>query len=111
MSRLALRQGIDMDGDEEVGLVLVGDLCPSVEFHEGIGLTGIDDLHVRAVLLYHLPECEGIPQGQVLLLDLAITNGTRVTTTMTGIYHAREVILPSHDTNRPKQSYTYYYIP
>ena len=111
MSLLALRKGIDMDGDKQISLVLVGNFRTTVQLHTGIRLAGVNHLHVRAVLFYQSTKGQGKLQCQVFFLDLAITNGTRVTTTMTGIYHEREVILRSHDTNRPKQSYTYYYIP
>ena len=92
---LTLRQGVDMDGDEEVGLVLVGDLRPTVEFHEGIGLAGIDDLHVRTILLDHLSEGQGIPQRQVLFLHLTLTDGTRIKAAMSGIDHQCEGLIGS----------------
>ena len=84
-----------MDGDEEVGLVLVGDLRPTVEFHEGIGLAGIDDLHVRTILLDHLSEGQGIPQRQVLFLHLTLTDGTRIKAAMSGIDHQCEGLIGS----------------
>ena len=84
-----------MDGDEEIGLVLVGNLCPSVEFHEGIGLTGIDDLHVGTVLLDHLSEGQGIPQRQILLFHLTLTDGTCVKAAMSGIDHQCEGLIGS----------------
>ena len=82
-----------MDGDKEVGLVLVSNLCPSVEFHEGIGLTGIDNLHVGTILLDHLSESQGIPQRQVFLLHLTLADGTRVEAAMSGINHQCEGLI------------------
>ena len=84
-----------MDGDEEVGLVLVGNLRPSVEFHEGIGLTGIDDLHVGTVLFDHLSEGQGISQCQCLLLHLTLADGTGVKAAMSGIDHQCESLIGS----------------
>ena len=84
-----LRQGVDMHGDKQVGLVLVGDLRTAVEFHELIRLAGIDHLHVGAVALHHLSEGEGELQRQVLLQR----DGTLrpcVTTAVPGIDHQRK---------------------
>ena len=90
MSYFPLRQGVDMDGDKQVGLILIGDLCATVEFDKGVGLTGIDYLHAGTVLFYHTSEGQGILQCQVLLLHLTLTDGTRVTAAMSGIDHQRE---------------------
>ena len=84
-----------MDGDEEVGLILVGNLCPSIKFHEGIGLTGIDDLHVRTILLDHISEGQSIPQRQVLFLHLTLADSTRIKAAMSGINHQRESLIGS----------------
>ena len=62
-----LRQGVDMQGDKEVGLVAVGNLGTLIEFHKDIGLTGIDHPYIRAVALHHASEGQGKLQRQVLL--------------------------------------------
>ena len=99
-----------MDGDEQVGLVLVGNLSTTVEFYKRISLPGVDHLHVGTVLFHHSSEGKGIPQCQVFLLHLCLSDGTRITTAMTGVDHECEVLLRCHGTKGEKQAYTYYYI-
>ena len=87
-----------MHGDKQVGLVLVGDLRTTVEFHEPVGLTGIDHLHVRAVILYHPSEGKGELQRQVLLLRNG-TEGSCVMSSVAGINHQRKGFVRSVDRN------------
>ena len=68
MSRTPSWQGIDMNGDKEVGLVLVGNLCPAVQLHKTVCLSGIDHFDIRTVALHHSAESQRITQCQVLLL-------------------------------------------
>ena len=56
---MALGQGVSMDGNEEVGLVAIGNVGTGMQGHEDIGLTGIDDLDVGAVLLDESTESQG----------------------------------------------------
>ena len=88
--RMALRHGIDMDGDKQVGLVLVGNLRPFIQFDEFIGLTSIDDFHTRAVLLHQSSEGQGELQREVLLLDTSITDGSCIAATMSSIDDQRK---------------------
>ena len=97
---------IDMDGDEQVGLRAVGYLCPAVEFHEAVGLPGIDDPYVRAVLLHEPPEGQGEFQCQVLLLHLPLADGTRVVAAVTSIDDQRELLARS--TGRHRKAYHCY---
>ena len=87
---MALGQGIDVDRDKQVGLVLIGNLSTTVELHKTVGLAGIDDLHVRTVLLYESSEREGKFQGQILLTCLGHTDGACIATTVSGIDDQRE---------------------
>ena len=90
---MAFGQSIDVNGDKQVGLVVVGNLSTTIELHKLVGLTGIDHLHIGAVFLYQLSEGEGELQGQVLLTGLGNTDSTCVTTTMSGINHQCEFLI------------------
>ena len=48
----AFGQRIGMDRDKQVGLITVGYVGTGVQGDERVGLTGIDNLDVRTVLLY-----------------------------------------------------------
>ena len=93
--RMSFRQGIDMDGDKQIGLVLIGYLCPLVQFHELIGLTGIDDLHVGAVLLHQSSEGQRELQCQVLLPYTGTTDSAGIATAMSGIDDQRKIAICS----------------
>lgn len=95
-----------MNRDKQIGLILIGNLCTTVQFDKSIGFAGINDLHTRTILFYHSSESQGIPQCQIFLLHFALADSTGVSTTMTGIDYQRE-IFGIHDTDRKKQSYTY----
>ena len=86
---MALGQRVDMDGDEEVGLRLVGNLGTLPQLEEAVGLTGVDDAHVGTVALHHLTEGEGVAQGQRLLLRLP-PDGTGIMAAVPGIDDERE---------------------
>ena len=91
-------QGIDMDGDKQVGLVLVGNLRTAIEFDEAIRLAGVDHLHARAVFLYHAPEGQGELQRQVLLLGDG-ADGTRIMSAVSGIDYQRKGFACSVDSH------------
>ena len=57
---IALGQRVDMDGNEKVGLGLVGNLGTLPQLEEAVGLAGIDDTHVGTVLLNHPTKSQGI---------------------------------------------------
>ena len=98
-----------MDGDKEVGLVLVGNLCPAVELHETVGLTGVDDLHVGAVLFHELAEGQGELQRQVLLYrDSAF--GPWIAAPVTGIDHERKRLVLGLDRQSQAEQANSYYI-
>ena len=78
------RQGVDMQGDKEVGFVAVCNLRTLIELYKNIGLTGIDHPHIRTIALYHLSEGQGELQRQVLLFRYSAYR-TCIVTTMTGI--------------------------
>ena len=48
-----------MHGDKEVGLVAIGNIGTRVQGDKDIGLSRIDDFHVRAVALYQPAEAQG----------------------------------------------------
>ena len=99
---LALGQCVDMDGDEEVSLVLIGYLCPSVQLHELVCLTGIDHIHVGTVLLYQSSEGQGHTQGQCLLIHLtALSPG--IPAPMSGIDDKCEPLACSIGRHRKQQ--------
>ena len=90
---MALGQGIDMNRDKQVGFIIVGNLRTTIEFHKLVSLTGIDDLHIRTILLHQLSKGEGEFQGQILLTGLGHTDGTSITATMSGIDNQREPLV------------------
>ena len=81
-----------MDGDKEVCLVIVGNLCPAIQLYESVGLSGVDDFYVRTVTLNQLPESEGELQCQVLLLGYR-SYGACVASTVPGVYDQREPLV------------------
>ena len=86
-----LGQRVDVYGDKQVGLGVVGYLGTFVQLYEAVGLAGIYDVYIGAVALYQLSEGEGILQRQVLLLrDGSLRAG--VVASVAGIYHQRELL-------------------
>ena len=80
-----------MDGYKEVGLVAVGNVGTGVQGHEHIGLTGIDDPHVRTVALYQSAEGQRHVQVDVLLLRDG-AHGTSIRTSVTRINYQRKFL-------------------
>ena len=62
------RQGVGVYGDKHVGLVLVGYLRPSVQWHKHVCLACIDHPHVRAVVFHKTTKCKGNVQVDVLFV-------------------------------------------
>ena len=90
---MSFRQGIDMDGDKQIGLIVVGNLRTTVELYELVGLAGIDYLHVRAVLLHQFSEGKGEFQREVFLTCLGHTNSSGISSTVSGINHQRKSLV------------------
>ena len=88
--RMVSCQGIGVDGDEQVRLGFIGNLRPAVESDKHIPLAGVDDLHVRAVLLYQTPYGQGNFQVDVLLFRDA-ADGSRVMSSVSGVDDHHEV--------------------
>ena len=83
-------QGIGVDGDEQVRLGFIGNLRPAVEGDKHIPFAGVDNLHVRAVLLYQTPYGQGNFQVNVLLFRDA-ADGSRVMSSVSGVDDHHEV--------------------
>ena len=92
---MSLGQCIDMDGDKQIGLILVGNLRTFIQLHELIGLTGIDDLHVGTFLFHKFSEGKGKLQSQVLFLDTGIADGPGIASAMSGIDDQRKPVVCS----------------
>ena len=75
---------VGMDGNEKVGLGVVGYLCPSVQGYEDVLLSGIDDAYILAIVLDELAQLQRDVQVDVLFLPLA-ADGARVSASMTGV--------------------------
>ena len=103
---MTFRHGIDMDGDKQVGLVLIGYFCPLVQFHELIGLTGVYDFHIGTVLLYQSSEGQRKLQRQILLLDTGLADSPGIAAAMSGVDHQREILICSH-CHGSKTAYRY----
>ena len=81
---MSLGQGVGMDGDEEVCLVLVGNVSTCMQGDEDVCLAGIDDLDVGAVLFYQSSEGQCHVEVDGLLFG-ECSYGSRVMTAVTGI--------------------------
>ena len=75
---------IDMDGNEQVGLVAVGDIGTLGQSDINIGGAGIDNLDVRIVVADQLAKFLGYGKGKVFLLTM-LTNGSRLVAAMTRV--------------------------
>lgn len=73
-----------MDGDEEVGLVAVGDVGALFKGNEYVGLAGVDHLDVATVGLDEFAEGECHIEVDVLLLGIC-ADGTGVVAAVAGI--------------------------
>jgi hypothetical protein len=85
----SLRYRIGVNGDEEVGLGIVGYLCPFVQGYEDVLLSGIDDVDIRMIVLDEFAQFQGNVQVDGLLLA-SLADGTWVTASMTGVDDYRE---------------------
>ena len=65
---VAAGHGVGVDGDEEVGLVAVGNGGPLMQCDEAVVLACIDDLHVGTVAFYQLAETQGHTEVDVFFL-------------------------------------------
>ena len=75
-----------MYGDEQVCVVLVGDVGASVQFHEPVVASGIDYIYGRVILLDEFSKTLGDGERDVFFIDFPICR-TRVVTAVTGIYY------------------------
>ena len=88
-----------MDGDKQVCLVLVGNVSTGMQGNEDIGLAGIDDLYIRAVLLHQLTKSQRHIQVDGFLLG-NLTYGTSIIATMSGINDQRKMFIGSNNSCR-----------
>ena len=80
---------IDMEGDKQVCMLPVGNLCAVEELEIHIPFPRIDHPHVRAMGLHQFAESQRIAQGQVFL-DGDSPRSTMIVSTVTGIDNERE---------------------
>ncbi len=86
-ARRSLLYGIDVNGDEQVGLVAVGYVGPFIESDIFVRRPGIYDLDVRICFLYLLSEKFRYGQGEILFVCLAVfAYASRVLSPVTGVY-------------------------
>ena len=78
--------GIAVDGDEEVGMFVVGDFGAVVQGDEDIGFAGIDNLYVGAVFRNEFSDLQCDGQRDILFFALA-PDGTGVFAAVSGIDH------------------------
>ena len=77
---------VDMDGDEEVGVVLVGYVGPAVQLYETVIAAGVDDIYRRIIALYQVPEASGDGEGDVFFIYFPV-DGSGVMAAVTGVYN------------------------
>jgi hypothetical protein len=58
---VAVRRGINMQGDENISIILIGDLSPLVEFDEFVSSAGVDNLDPVQVLFDIFAQPASIP--------------------------------------------------
>ena len=73
-----------MDADKQVGLILVGDLGPAVQFYKIILIPGVDHMNILHVMPDQVPKFKRNSQVDVFLLCLKAT-GTWVMTSVAGV--------------------------
>ena len=71
-ARRSLLHGIDVNGDEQVGLVAIGYVGPFVESDIFVRRPGVYDLDVRICFLYLLSEKLRYGQGEILFVCLCL---------------------------------------
>ena len=71
------RGTVGVYGDEQVGICLVGNLCPASQFHESVLVAGIHHLDDWVVLFYEVSQCQCYLKVDVLFLGNA-ANGTNI---------------------------------
>ena len=91
----SLGQCVRMDGDKEVGLIFISNVCARVQGNENIRLARIDDLHVAAIALYQPSEGQCDIQVDMLLLR-DFSYGARIVASMSGINHQRKFLVGSN---------------
>ena len=81
-----------MNADKEVGLGLVGYISTGMQRYKHISLTGVNDLHILAVLLHHSSEGQRHIQVDMFLFRNG-TNGPSIMTAMSGVNHQRKGLI------------------
>ena len=61
-------RGVGVNGDEQVGIILIGDVRALLQGDEDVGRTRIDDVHVRVLLLQQPSHFEREGKVEILLL-------------------------------------------
>ena len=92
---------------KEVGLGLVGNLCPAPQLHEDVFLTRIDNADVRTVTFNDGTEGQRIAQRQVFLLRDA-AHGSGIVPSMSGINDQHKLLVvgsvrPQHTAKHPEK--------
>ena len=90
LNGLVFPRRIGVDGDKEVGLVLVGNIHTALQGQEYIGLARVDNFHVGAVAFDQSSEGQGHVEIDILLLGDG-SHGTRVVPSMAGINHQHKL--------------------
>ncbi len=80
-----------MDGDEEVGLVVVGDVGACVERNEHIRFSGVDHLDIGTVALHVASEGQCHVEVDVLLLREG-ADGSCIVSAVSSINDQREAV-------------------
>jgi hypothetical protein len=73
-----------VDGDEQVGLGVVGNLGASVQCNECIFLTGVDYIHILAIFLDQITQFQGYIQVDVFLFAF-LADGTGIFASVSGV--------------------------
>ena len=107
-SPCALGQGVGVYGDEEVGLVAVGNVGSLMERDKDVGFACVYDFHLWAVVLHESSEGERHVEVDILLLGESAKSAC-VMTSMSGVDDERETLLGCHcHSEREYQHYRSY---
>ena len=79
-----------MDRDEEVGLVLIGDVGTALQGQENVGLARVDDFHVGTVAFDKPPKGQRYVEIDGFLLGKG-SHGSWVVTAVASIYHQHKL--------------------
>ena len=95
-------RSIGMDGDKEVGIVLIRDIGAGLQRNEDVRGAGIDDIQIRVLLFEQRADLEHQGEVEIFLLREPPYR-TRVFTAMPGIKH-HGVALRRHEREDAKEN-------